>query len=66
MIGTEEELEPHILAQDMDDVASIKCWGMMEVGNVAWEAYHSSGVHPMSLVFGVVKDAYERTFGTDG
>lgn len=57
-----EEVEAHILEQDIDDVASIKCWGAMEVGSVVWEAYHGSGVHPMELVMNMVVKKYLEHF----
>ena len=34
-----------------DYVDHIKCWGLMEVGGPAWEAFHGKeNVHPMETV----------------
>jgi hypothetical protein len=46
---SEEVIEAHILEQDIDDVASIVCWGVMVVGSEVWQNW-LDGVHPMTMV----------------
>lgn len=61
--GTETEVEAHITEtnkpyMDAKDYGKIQCWGMMEVGGIAWENYHGKGIHPMTAVVAMVSDAY--------
>jgi len=45
---SEEEGERHILEQGIpEDLSTIQCWGLMEVGGPAWTSYHVDGRHPM-------------------
>jgi hypothetical protein len=63
LVGDLEVVEAHILEQDLN--GPIKCWGAMEVGGPAWEAFHGNGVHPMISIVNMVTKKYLELFGEE-
>lgn len=63
VIGTEEEVEQHVMTVNtladgtLRPLEDVVCFGVMEVGGIAWLDFHMYNKHPMENVVDMIKEA---------
>lgn len=69
LLGTFDELDRHVQEVNLDPdgglvpVEDTVCWGSMQVGGPAWQAYEFDGLHPMAMMLAHVATAYGIDLG---